>query len=128
VLSRGSGVCLAVDGDEELGAEEMKVAVDGAGTLVRISKQLDPAASVGEYIGIVKFDAPGAAIVLESARALVRDGGEQLYYEDAIDRAAGRLGAQLVFTAGVPWTEIDDEADYRRAIEVASRLDGEIEG
>jgi choline kinase len=127
VLSRGSGVWLAVDGDEVLGAEEMKVAVDGDGTLARISKQLDPAASVGEYIGIVKFDAPGAATVLESARALVREGGDQLYYEDAIDRAAGRLGAQLVFTAGVPWTEIDDEADYRRAIGVASRLDDETE-
>jgi hypothetical protein len=61
--------------------------------------------------------------VLDSARRLVRDGGENLYYEDAMDRAAERLGARPVLTRGVPWTEIDDEADYRRAIEVAARLD-----
>jgi choline kinase len=127
VLSRESGVWLAVDGDEALGAEEMKVAVDDEGRLVRISKGLDPANSIGEYIGIVKFDAPGARTVLESARKLVREGGEQLYYEDAIDRAAGELGARPVFTAGVPWTEIDDEVDYRRAITVASLLDGEAQ-
>jgi choline kinase len=124
VLSHGPGVWLAIDGDEVLGAEEMKVAVDGDERLVRISKQLDPATSIGEYIGIVKFDAPGAATVLRSARDLVRAGGEQLYYEDAIDRAAAELAARIVFTAGVPWTEIDDEIDYRRAVAVAARLDG----
>ena len=123
ILSRGSGVWLAIDSDEVLGAEEMKVAVDGDGRLLRISKELDPASSIGEYIGIVKFDARGAATVLHSARELVRTGGEQLYYEDAIDQAAAELGARLVFTAGVPWTEIDDEIDYRRAIAVAAQLD-----
>jgi choline kinase len=123
VLAHVEGVWLAVDGDEKLGEEEMKVQLDDAGRLIRISKLLDPAASVGEYIGIVKFDAPGAAVVLDSARRLVRDGGENLYYEDAMDRAAERLGARPVLTRGVPWTEIDDEADYRRAIEVAARLD-----
>jgi choline kinase len=124
VLSHRDGVWLAVDGDEELGAEEMKVEVDDAGAVTRISKTLSPATSIGEYIGIVKFDAGGAATVLESARRLVRDGGEQLYYEDAIDRAAAALMARPVFTRGEPWTEIDDEADYRRALGVAAALDG----
>jgi choline kinase len=102
----------------------MKVEVDDAGAVTRISKTLSPATSIGEYIGIVKFDARGAATVLESARRLVRDGGEQLYYEDAIDRAAAELMARLVFTRGEPWTEIDDEADYRRALGVAPAHEG----
>ena len=124
VLAHDTGVWLAVDAEETLGAEEMKVEVDEASIVRRISKNLPPATSLGEYIGIAKFDAPGAATVLESARRLVRDGGEGLYYEDAIDRAAAELGARPLFTRGVPWTEIDDEADYRRAIRVADVLDG----
>lgn len=123
VLSHDQGVWLAVDGEEELGAEEMKVEVDADGMLTGISKLLPPESSIGEYIGIAKFDAAGARTVLDAARALVASGEEQLYYEDAIDRAAGQLGARPVFTHGELWTEIDDEADYRRALDVAARLD-----
>jgi choline kinase len=121
-LERGNW--LVVDGDEPLGPEEMKVEVDVRGRLSRISKGLDPTSSVGEYIGICRFDADGAATVMGSAARLVADGATDRYYEDAIDAAAADLAMGLAWTRGRAWTEIDDDDDYQRALGVAAGLDG----
>ena len=123
VRARSEGVWLVVDGDEPLGAEEMKVELDAGGRVRRISKNLDPQASYGEYIGIVRFDAHGADVVLREAEALVAAGNTDLYYEDAIDRAAAELEARIIATDRRAWTEVDDVADYERAQRVASTLD-----
>jgi L-glutamine-phosphate cytidylyltransferase len=118
-----SGNWLVVDGDEPLGHEEMKVTLDDNGHLARISKLLDPAQAVGEYIGICRFDAAGTAVVMASARRLVAAGSTDLYYEDAIDAAAADLAMRASWTQGRLWTEIDDDADYRRALQVTADLD-----
>jgi choline kinase len=118
-----AGNWLVVDGDEPLGAEEMKVTLDDKGVVTRISKSLDPALAVGEYIGILRFDATGAALLQAAARRLVLEGGRDLYYEDAIDAAAADLAVRVAWTHGRPWTEIDDDDDYRRALRVAAELD-----
>lgn len=123
LAGRTSGNWMVIDGDEALGVEEMKVHVDAADRIVRISKRLDPAASGGEYIGIARFDATGAASLFEAARDLVTRGGRDLYYEDAVDAAADRLGVGVLWTGGRAWTEVDDEADYQRALGVAAGLD-----
>jgi choline kinase len=129
VQACGDGVWLVVDGDEPLGAEEMKVEVDGDGHMRRISKKLEPATSVGEYIGIVRFDAHGARVALRAAERLVAAGGTDLYYEDAMDSAATELRARLISTRRRQWTEIDDMADFERAQHVAAALDaGEVTG
>lgn len=122
VRERSRGVWLVVDRDEPLSAEEMKVQLDAVGTVRRISKQLDPASSHGEFIGIARFDAPGAAAVLTAARDLVAAGGSGLYYEDAIDSAAPALSARVIATARRRWTEIDDLVDYERAQRVVAEL------
>lgn len=119
-----AGNWLVLDGDEPLGAEEMKVTLDSAGRVLRISKQLVPAESAGEYIGIARFDATGAATLMASAARLVAGGGHDLYYEDAIDAAAADLAVGILWTRRRPWTEIDDDVDYRRALEVAASIDG----
>ena len=127
VRGAGGGVWLVVDTDEPLGAEEMKVELDGAGCMRRISKKLNAETSVGEYIGIVRFDAPGAQVVLQAAESLVAAGGTDLYYEDAMDSAATELRARLISTRRRRWTEIDDMADFERAQRVAAALDaGEV--
>lgn len=118
-----TGNWLVVDGDEPLGHEEMKVALDDQGILTRISKLLDPATSVGEYIGICRFDAAGTSSLLASARRLVAAGSTDLYYEDAMDAAAADLAMRPSWTRNRAWTEIDDEVDYRRALQVAAALD-----
>jgi choline kinase len=117
------GSWLVVDADEPLGDEEMKVELDVDGAIQRISKQLPPEDCAGEYIGIARFDAPGAASVVDAARRLVGEGRTDLYYEDAIDAVAPRVKPRPLATRGRPWTEIDDLDDYRRAMGIAARLE-----
>ena len=124
VAALDTGSWLVVDGDEPLGDEEMKVQLDEHGALTRISKLLDPATSAGEYIGICRFDADGAAELMASAGTLIDAGSVNLYYEDAMDAAAGALGMRVAWTRGRAWTEIDDDNDYQRALLVAAELDG----
>ena len=123
VAALDSGNWLVVDGDEPLGHEEMKVILDEDGVLTRISKLLDPSLSAGEYIGICRFDATGAATLMASARRLVAAGSTNLYYEDAMDAAAADLALRACWTGRRAWTEIDDEDDYQRALRVAAELD-----
>ena len=123
VAAANEGTWLVVDGDEPLGQEEMKVTVDGAGCITRVNKLLDPADSVGEYIGITRFDAEGGRRCIASARHLVDAGQRDLYYEHAIDAVAVGLGARLLPTRMRLWTEIDDEVDYRRGLLAAAALD-----
>ena len=123
VSSSGPGTWLVVDGDEPLGAEEMKVQLDDAGFMCRINKALDPEQSAGEYIGIVRVDDVGAALILDSARRLVAEGRTNLYYEDAMDATAANLRARVIGTHGRAWTEVDDLRDYQRAQRVATEID-----
>ena len=125
VAALDDGNWLVVDGDEPLGDEEMKVALDGDGVLTRISKGLAPAASAGEYIGICRFDAVGAGTVVASAKRLVGTGATQLYYEDAIDAAAAELRMRVCWTRRRAWTEVDDPTDYARALRIAATLDAQ---
>lgn len=126
VAAAGPGCWLTVDADEPLGDEEMKVQVDAGGFVRRISKDLPAATSAGEYIGIARFDAAGAAIAMRQAGQLVAAGHTNLYYEDAFDRTAAELSIGMVPVAGRSWTEVDDLADYGRAINVARALDGHV--
>jgi choline kinase len=123
VAAQDRGNWMVIDGGEPLGDEEMKVALDERGLVVRVNKALDPAIAVGEYIGILRFDADGARAMEDAARRLVAGGATNLYYEDAIDAAASGLEVRPIWTRSRAWTEIDDEADYQRALIVAASLD-----
>jgi choline kinase len=114
----GSGVHLVTDLDEPLGDEEMKVQVDDRGCAIQISKKLKAESCVGEFTGISRFDPPAAALMIEAARRLVSTGRADAYYEDAFNLVAGSMEANLLPTRGRAWTEIDDLADYERAIGV----------
>jgi choline kinase len=120
-----SGNWMVVDGDEPLGAEEMKVVLDDRGLVSRVSKLIDPSTAVGEFIGMSRFDEAGAAMLGASASRLVSAGDRHLYYEDAIDASAAELAVRAMWTRNRPWTEIDDEADFERALQVAAMLDGQ---
>ncbi len=117
-----AGSWIVVDTEEPLGAEEMKVQVDGEGRVIRINKQLDAAASVGEYIGLASFDPIGARRLVAAADRLVAAGGSHLYYEDAMDREAAALRVRILPTQGRAWTEIDDGVDLERARHVGLLL------
>jgi choline kinase len=112
---------LAIDDVKQLADEEMKVVLDERGQLTRITKQMDPAAAHGEYIGATLIE-PAAADALASALEATwrRDPG--LYYEDGYQELADRGGAVIAAPIGaVEWVEVDNHADLRRAREIAGR-------
>ena len=106
---------LALDDVKLLADEEMKVAVADTGAVTRISKRLDPAAAIGEYIGVSLIE-PDAALPLADAllRTVAADPGR--WYEDGYQEYLGSGGLVRTVPIGdVPWVEVDDHADLERA-------------
>lgn len=102
--------------------EAMRVRFEDS-RLVAIGKDLDPARCDGEYIGIARFDAPGARALFARISEILADGGLDKWYEAAIGRAADEVPFRQRTTRGLPWIEIDDNEDLERAVrEVAPRL------
>lgn len=103
---------LAVDRGAPLADEEMKVQVDDAGLVVQLSKRLDPAACIGESIGVQKLGGPALSLLWEELDAVVREDGETAYYEDVFQRLIDR-GIPFGVSDVAPGSclEIDDSND-----------------
>lgn len=114
-----AGVLLALDAEKKLDEEEMKVTLDEAGLMRRITKLMDPADADGEYIGATLIQAHAAqdlAAALE--RTWQRD--PDLYYEDGFQTlvdSGGQVGVAPI--GSVPWVEVDNHDDLARAREIA---------
>src|SRR5262249_13383428 len=122
LLPTGSRLIIAIDDVKRLGDEEMKVVLDAAGLLRRITKKIDPDQADGGYMGVTLVE-PGAAARLADALEATwrRDPG--LYYEDGFAEFAGRGGAVLAVPIGaIEWVEVDDHADLRRARQIAAHI------
>lgn len=100
----------------ELGDEEMKVRVR-AGRVADISKTMDPEEADGENVGVVKFGAAGAKLLIEQMDALLAVGGLRFWAPRAFFEVARRRPLYAIGTRGLPWIEIDFPEDYRRAVE-----------
>lgn len=115
LLACPSPCAVVVDNRGRLADEEMKVALDADGCLTAIAKTLDPRTAAGEYIGLAKFDARGAALLRRTLDALIAAGRTGEWYEAAFQEVADRLAIHACFTDGLPWTEIDTPEDLARA-------------
>ncbi|MDT4959718.1 MAG: L-glutamine-phosphate cytidylyltransferase [Pseudonocardiales bacterium] len=108
------GSALAFDsgsGDDE---EHMKVRLDD-GRLVAMSKDLPPAATDGENVGLMHLSAPAARACFAAAAALV-DAGHQLgWLAQAVTAVADTHPICGVDIAGLPWVEIDFPDDLEAA-------------
>jgi L-glutamine-phosphate cytidylyltransferase len=105
------------DDETTYGDEEMKVRVR-CGRVVDISKSMDPDDADGENLGIVKFGAAGARVLIEEMDTLVSAGDHKAWVPRAFKEFARRRPLHVIGTRGLPWTEIDFPEDYRRAVEV----------
>jgi choline kinase len=103
--------------DTRYGDEEMKVRVR-RGCVADISKTMDPEEADGENVGMVKFGADGARLLIEEMDALVAGGNHKAWVPRAFKAFAERRPLHVIGTRGFPWTEIDFPEDYRRAVEV----------
>jgi len=107
---------LLLDTETRLADEEMKALLDTQGNVRRLSKQLAPAESAGESIGIQKISGPALPIFWATLESMKEAGDTHGYYEDAFQRM---IHAGVTFRT-VPirhdeWTEIDDLADLEDA-------------
>ena len=119
LAAAGPPVVLAVDDVKRLGEEEMKVTLDAAGHLARITKLMPPGDAYGEYIGATLID-PAAAVPLAVALEETWRRDPQLYYEDGYQTFVDAGGEVAVAPIGeVSWVEVDDHADLARAREIA---------
>jgi choline kinase len=105
------------DDDTVYGDEEMKVKVR-RGRVTDISKSMDPVEADGENLGIVKFGASGARVLVEEMDALVAAGDDTAWVPRAFKEFAARRPLHVIGTRGFPWIEIDFPDDYRRAVDV----------
>lgn len=105
----------AVDGRDDLGAEEMKVRIEGE-RIVAFGKHLDPRAAHGESMGIERLGPRAVSSILHGVSRAVTAGETHLYYEDVYDRAiSAGIPASAVVLGHLPWTEIDTPDDLARA-------------
>jgi choline kinase len=119
LAARGPEVLLATDTVKVLAEEEMKVALDPSGNLLRINKGLEPATAHGEYIGAAVIEGSAAPDLADALRVTFeRD--PHLYYEDGFQEYADRGGRIRTAAIGsVPWVEVDNHHDLMLAREIA---------
>ncbi len=111
---------LIIDNTKPLGEEEMKVVIED-GLIKKISKKLDPAISHGEYIGIAMFSSECAELLRQHLEKLLNDGQDQEFYEAAIDALIKEYPIHATYTKGLPWIEIDNHDDLKKAREIVEK-------
>ncbi|MBV2156116.1 sugar phosphate nucleotidyltransferase [Kitasatospora sp. SUK 42] len=115
------GILLALDTVKKLADEEMKVVVDPAAGMSRITKLMDPAEATGEYIGVTMIN-PAAAADLTDALRTTYERDPQLYYEDGYQEMVDRgLRIDVQPIGEVSWVEVDNHDDLAKAREIACR-------
>jgi choline kinase len=101
-------------GDAVFSDEEMKVQVR-AGRVVDIAKTIASAEADGENVGIAKFGAVGASVLIDEMDRLVVDGGSRAWLPAAFAAFVNRRPLHVVETRGFPWLDVDFPEDYWRA-------------
>ncbi len=120
LAARGPQLMLALDTEKPLADEEMKVQVDDAKSLTRITKLMDPASAYGEYIGASLIEGSAVAALADALQSTwERD--PDLYYEDGYQEFVNRGGviATSPIPSGTSWVEVDNHADLERARSIA---------
>ncbi|MDH6124712.1 phosphocholine cytidylyltransferase family protein [Kitasatospora sp. GP82] len=113
------GILLALDTVKKLADEEMKVVVDQAKGMQKITKLMDPAEATGEYIGVTIIN-PAAAADLSDALKATFERDPQLYYEDGYQEMVNRgLRIDVQPIGQVSWVEVDNHDDLNKAREIA---------
>ena len=119
LANRGPAILLAVDTVKKLAEEEMKLTIDCAGNLAKITKLMDPQSAFGEYIGLTLVE-PEAAEKLSSALETTWKLNPDLYYEDGYQEYVDRGGVSNLQPIGeVSWVEVDNHDDLAKARSIA---------
>jgi len=129
VLSRLHGcrgaLVAAVERNGDLGAEQMKVRVQGS-RILAFGKGLDPGLCYGESIGIELVRQSAVAPLFRALSGAVDRGRTDLYYEDVYaELVDDGIDVAMADVTDLPWIEVDTPEDLARARQLvrAGRLD-----
>jgi len=110
-----------------LGDEEMKIKVRDQ-LVVDISKEIDPLDADGENVGIVKFGAAGAKVLVQYMNGLIASGAKKDWAPRAFLEYARHYPLHALSTGGLPWIEIDFPQDYQRAVsEIFPQIESQLQ-
>ncbi len=124
VLADTRPCVLAVDRARVMGDEEVKVACGEDGRVVEIAKTLPAVDAHGEFLGIARYDATVAAELAAVVEALLGEGNETAYYEEALARLARARRVDTLDVSGLTWVEIDFLVDYLEALKIFGDVEG----
>lgn len=93
------------------------------GRIIRYSREVPPARSVGESAQLVKVDARDSVAFLDRIEEIILAGGRHEFPNQAYDVLMDGEGLWPVYTAGLPWWEIDTQEDHERCCTEQARLD-----
>src|SRR6185436_19282605 len=79
---------------------------------------IDPTDADGENLGVGKFGATGARLLVAEMSKLIAAGDIKAWVPRAFQEFAAQRPLYAIGTRGLPWTEIDFPEDYRRAVDV----------
>ncbi|AZS83781.1 phosphocholine cytidylyltransferase family protein [Streptomyces griseoviridis] len=121
LAARGAGrkIILAVDTVKDLADEEMKVVVDPAKGMTKITKLMDPAEATGEYIGVTLIEGDAAPELAHALKTVWESDPQQFYehgYQELVDRG---FRIDVAPIGDVQWVEIDNHDDLARGREIA---------
>jgi L-glutamine-phosphate cytidylyltransferase len=110
-----------------LGDEEMKIKLQDE-FVVDISKTMSPLDADGENVGIVKFGAAGAKVLVEYMNELIANGAKKDWAPRAFLEYARHHPLHALSTGGLPWIEIDFPEDYQRAVsQIFPQIDSQLQ-
>ena len=112
--------CLALKTGIELGDEEIKVKLAVDGSIIEISKEVNPAEAAGESIGIEKFSSQfGSELFKILDEMIIEERMENVFYEAAFQRAIE--GGEKIFAVPVK-EKYCMEIDFAEDLEAAKLL------
>ena len=102
---------------KKCGEEEMKVVLDQNNRLLDITKEVDPAKSQGEFLGIAKFSKNSVAYFKKKAEELFKEGNLNHYMESVVQSAIQNqeIDIKVMDILDHKFVEVDFEEDYLRA-------------
>jgi len=123
VLESPHAAALAVE-RKPCGDEEVKVICDDSGRIQTIGKELDPARSLGEFIGVARFNATLTSAFYRELDSLHHRQEHNAYFEAALDAICDKHPLHAVDVTEFPCIEIDFPEDYDKArTEVLARFE-----
>ncbi|WP_406334822.1 sugar phosphate nucleotidyltransferase [Streptomyces sp. NBC_00203] len=121
LAARGDGkkIILALDTVKKLADEEMKVVVDPAKGVQKITKLMEPSEATGEYIGVTLIEGDAAADLADALKTVWETDPQQFYehgYQELVNRG---FKIDVAPIGDVKWVEIDNHDDLAKGREIA---------